>query len=297
MSKRSSHPAAHARRGFTLVELPAVSNGKRAAFTLVELLVVIGIIAVLIAILLPALQAARKQANSVACMSNLRQMGLANIMYINEWKYYPGHIDRTPASGNRPFAVWPARLRKQMKGSQGGVFRCPSQMVDEFEWKAGNTTPPVATARETGYGYNIGESLLMVEPPGASKFSYGYNDWGAHDTANPQRGLGGDLWETWGRELKATRVRRPAEVIMIADGQPDGIYDFNIDPTNVSEAPGPLHKGGSNILWCDGHVTWKPLKELVMWDPKNPNIKFPQNSPPWNLIARQWNNDNRAQNP
>src|SRR4051794_39254648 len=75
------------------------------AFTLVELLVVIGIIALLIAILLPALQRAKEQANTVACAANLRQMGQAMVMYVNEWKAYPGC---QAIRGGKAFAIWPA---------------------------------------------------------------------------------------------------------------------------------------------------------------------------------------------
>src|SRR4029079_1347128 len=66
----------------------------RRGFTLVELLVVIGIIAVLIAILLPALNKARKTARTTACLSNLRQMGNAWVMYLSDSK------------GKLPHGVW-----------------------------------------------------------------------------------------------------------------------------------------------------------------------------------------------
>jgi prepilin-type N-terminal cleavage/methylation domain-containing protein/prepilin-type processing-associated H-X9-DG protein len=71
---------------FTLVELPAVSWRKREAFTLVELLVVIGIIAILISLLLPSLNRARESARRTQCLSNIRQISMGFFMYTNENK-------------------------------------------------------------------------------------------------------------------------------------------------------------------------------------------------------------------
>src|SRR2546422_9707917 len=61
----------------------------RAGFTLIELLVVIAVIAILASLLLPALSSAKSSAQSVQCMSNLKQLGLALNMYVNDFHCYP----------------------------------------------------------------------------------------------------------------------------------------------------------------------------------------------------------------
>ena len=87
----------------------AAGKPARAAFTLVELLVVVAIVTILIALLLPALGKARKYAQEVHCAANLRSQGHALNAYVNLYGYYPGCIGTGGLNGFG--AIWPTRLR------------------------------------------------------------------------------------------------------------------------------------------------------------------------------------------
>ena len=107
-----------------------MSNRQRAAFTLVELLVAIGIVVLLVAMLLPALAKARRQAGSVACMSNLRQCGAALVIYANHnrgWLFPVKLGSDVPREQRWPVLVF------DPPAWNPPVLRCPDDVEPEEE--------------------------------------------------------------------------------------------------------------------------------------------------------------------
>jgi prepilin-type processing-associated H-X9-DG protein len=267
--------------------LPSAGTRNRneaSAFTLVELLVVVGIIALLIAILMPALTKAREHANRVVCAGNLRSQGQALVMYVQQYRHYPGLAVSDLAAGGVNVAIWPTRLRMFTGGDQG-VFNCPSQ-DERCRWNKGAPAyvGPRADERYTNFGYEVGEPFLLVGAlqPDGTYFSYGYNHWGTV----PGLGLGHHTVIDHPElavhpELHASRVRSPQDMIAIADASAGGMYAFIIRPGFAQFYPARVHGGGANVLFCDGHVQWYLQRDLVAGAPQTPEYE---------RIATMWNN-------
>src|SRR4051794_18756912 len=106
-------------------------NCRRRAFTLVELLVVVGIIALLLGLLLPAMSGARAQARMLRCMTNLRSLGQGMAAYVGEFSQYPLG-DTSPADGGN--ALWPVALYERLGGiGAADIWLCPERPAN-YGW-------------------------------------------------------------------------------------------------------------------------------------------------------------------
>jgi prepilin-type N-terminal cleavage/methylation domain-containing protein/prepilin-type processing-associated H-X9-DG protein len=200
--------------------LPILPGRGREAFTLIELLVVIAIIAILAALLLPALSSAKQWSVRTKCASNLRQIGLAMFMYADDSNgLYPESGGLIPWDQTDPQThqqSWMEQIVPFTKSTN--IFRCPSDLLSQFSYFNGARAAYILL---TNFG-SVDTGLIRF--PAAQVLS------------------GDTIW-TNGSELDADKDD----------------YSQNCvgGPNNGTPAEGwQVHSGGQNILFTDGHVKW-----------------------------------------
>jgi len=231
----------------------------RRGFTLIELLVVVAIIAILAAMLLPALSKARERARQAVCISNLKQIGLAHLLYIQDWnEYFIDDYDAGRARPDRP-PSWGATGQEWVRYFMGAGYLPDvekSSSASAILYCPSNNIRPTSAAdkyQQIHYGYNA-RVLGGSEAYGGS----GTLTARLARISNPShtilmvetRYLRADLPSWRGRGWHTVN---PADGIEITLG---GSYGH----------PAANHDGGINICFVDGSVRYM---KVPGWDINN----------------------------
>jgi prepilin-type N-terminal cleavage/methylation domain-containing protein/prepilin-type processing-associated H-X9-DG protein len=246
----------------------------RPAFTLIELLVVMGIVSLLLAILLPAMSAARQTAQSGACLSNLRRLGIGCMMYLekSEGRYPPMRLSSVDG---------------QTFVNEYGASQPRWQWFLAFELGA-IITPPSSTAAPWGDSYSrtmnnnyfVCPSLVGPDARDIRNGAYGYN---YQYLGNSRTDTAAPAYDNF--PVSENTIRVPAETVVFADSRgahPDhGRHSYALDPPRLAReksavrfgpdaADGPIahspaearHRGRAVTSFADGHAETMLLRRL-----------------------------------